>query len=385
MKFLKQTHTGHGQYFSALDELRREIEVLRYLTASYYTSSQEGSVLCRFNRLHEVIEDEEEDEIALILDFVGIDKNKAVGPIANYDENLYSFSLNPQVANLLLNSNPNSSPPSSSSKMPQSATNFMLNEEQMLYCMKELAEGLSFLHQHNVCHRDIKPENLLVKVSFPSPSLIQKPSLHIIYCDFGCAEYFDRKENPQALVSDTAGTVLYWAPECLDPGKFAKDIDVGLDLTEDNDYGVMLDDEEQKEEKQRDYDPLDFSGAGDSCDGKQKNRTYQYSGYSLDVWSLGITFYNLFYHSFPFPIRGVHTRGNSEEGGIMDQIQEICQTEPSFRLHPQFRNKLDSDGEDWRERGRGIILEIVEGMLQKEPAMRWSLDNVLDRLDSISI
>jgi serine/threonine protein kinase len=204
----------------------------------------------------------------------------------------------------------------------------------------------------------------------------------IVYCDFGCAEYFDKIENPQALVSDSTGTLLYWAPECLNPAKYAYDIDVGLDL-EDYDE-KKVDNGQNNKGNETDDDLLDFSNRDqDSSDKLVGKGGYQYSAYSLDIWSLGVTCYNLFYHSFPFPIRGGQTKNKGDEDpSIMDQIQEICNSEPSFRLHPEYRKHSNGD---WRDRGCGIIQEVLQGLLQKEPTMRWSLDNVFDRLESTGL
>jgi len=67
--------------------------------------------------------------------------------------------------------------------------------------MKQLLEGLSFIHEKNICHRDLKPDNLLMDE--------QK---NIKLCDFGSAKILDGKckKNIPHIVNK-----FYRAPELL--------------------------------------------------------------------------------------------------------------------------------------------------------------------------
>lgn len=37
-----------------------------------------------------------------------------------------------------------------------------LQEDEARKFFRQLIEGISYIHSHNICHRDIKPENLLL-------------------------------------------------------------------------------------------------------------------------------------------------------------------------------------------------------------------------------
>lgn len=67
--------------------------------------------------------------------------------------------------------------------------------------MKQLMEGLSYLHTHRVLHRDIKPQNLL----------IDKEG-HIKLTDFGLARCFSL---PTKSYTQEVITMWYRAPELL--------------------------------------------------------------------------------------------------------------------------------------------------------------------------
>ena len=40
--------------------------------------------------------------------------------------------------------------------------NGRLQEDEARKFFRQLIEGISYIHSHNICHRDIKPENLLL-------------------------------------------------------------------------------------------------------------------------------------------------------------------------------------------------------------------------------
>ncbi|KAH6837238.1 hypothetical protein C2S53_001062 [Perilla frutescens var. hirtella] len=70
---------------------------------------------------------------------------------------------------------------------------------EIRYLMKQLLEGVAFLHKQGVMHRDLKPANILIN---------SKAQLKI--CDFGCsAPLRDREYSPRV------GTRWYRAPELL--------------------------------------------------------------------------------------------------------------------------------------------------------------------------
>ncbi|GFP80288.1 cyclin-dependent kinase g-1 [Phtheirospermum japonicum] len=68
--------------------------------------------------------------------------------------------------------------------------------------MRELLEGVRFLHRSRVMHRDLKPSNVLVN---------SKGDLKI--CDFGMSRHFPTASDP--LCSPLVCTLWYRAPELL--------------------------------------------------------------------------------------------------------------------------------------------------------------------------
>lgn len=291
MKFLVSNHAGVGAMYSALDELYREIEVLRHLKQCGPAERCQMVTV-----LHDVIEDDEEDEIALILDY------SSSGSIASYDVLTRSWNIN-EIIN--------------------TAGKHSLSDEDMLYYIYQMAQAVDFLHRNQVAHRDLKPEHFL----------IQQGGKRLVLSDFGNAQKFEGSD----LVQDTKGTMIYWAPECIEPDRFSKDKDLGWDL--------------EKEES-----PNEVGQSG-------------FSAYLLDTWALGVCIYSLYYHTFPFAC--YDSFGPDAEIKIMETLQLICTSEPSFKLHPNFRG-------DQVLNAQGVVKDIITGLLTKTPYERWSVANCLD-------
>ncbi len=70
--------------------------------------------------------------------------------------------------------------------------------------MKQIAEGLNYLHKIDIVHRDIKPENILVSLSKD----MNIPTLKLT--DFGIAKFLEVDES---TMSTNVGTFPYKAPE----------------------------------------------------------------------------------------------------------------------------------------------------------------------------
>ncbi len=77
--------------------------------------------------------------------------------------------------------------------------------ESKLPIMRQVANGLSFLHDQSITHRDIKPRNILITGS-PDPDQCQAK-----ISDFGLAKFLN-PEDTSAMFSDV-GTLAYKAPE----------------------------------------------------------------------------------------------------------------------------------------------------------------------------
>ena len=196
--------------------------------------------------------------------------------------------------------------------------------------MRDLLRGLEAMHAAGVCHRDIKPENCLLKAA----GLLK-------IGDFGCAEHFPRESNPGAIVSHTAGTPAFWAPECICPATGGLDLGLdmdGLALGEAKDGGIGG--------KEDDGDDMNGDqGAGMSS---------QFSCYSADCWAAGALLYCLVYARPPF--------ASDEPLVLFDLIASApLHTEPHDNLFPG-------------------ALEVLRGLLDKDPTLRWTVADALAAL-----
>ena len=163
-------------YMTGLDRVAREIDIMSRLRHAHVL------------QLLEVIDDPEDDALALILEYM------PGGAVMQFraDEGCFVPAV--------------SSP------------------ERVISLLRDLLSGLVYMHASGVCHRDLKPENLLLDA---------RGSLKI--GDLGCAEHFPRESNPAALVSHTAGTPAFWPPECVCLAEGG--LDLGLDLDAKNGDG----------------------------------------------------------------------------------------------------------------------------------------------------
>lgn len=75
-----------------------------------------------------------------------------------------------------------------------------LSEKKTRYIMRQVFEGVDYIHSHSIVHRDLKPENILLDNSF-----------NVKITDFGFAKVLldDQK------LFDLCGTPGYLAPETL--------------------------------------------------------------------------------------------------------------------------------------------------------------------------
>ncbi|CAK6966724.1 calcium/calmodulin-dependent protein kinase kinase 1b [Scomber scombrus] len=74
-------------------------------------------------------------------------------------------------------------------------------EEQARFYFRDVILGIEYLHYHKIIHRDIKPSNLLLG-----------DDGHVKIADFGVSNEF---EGSDALLSSTAGTPAFMAPEMM--------------------------------------------------------------------------------------------------------------------------------------------------------------------------
>ncbi|GJQ75383.1 hypothetical protein Trydic_g23559 [Trypoxylus dichotomus] len=75
-----------------------------------------------------------------------------------------------------------------------------LSEKKTKYIMRQIFEGVQYIHNRGIVHRDLKPENILLD-----------DNLNVKITDFG----FAKKLNPGEVLNDLCGTPGYLAPETL--------------------------------------------------------------------------------------------------------------------------------------------------------------------------
>lgn len=202
--------------------------------------------LSPFVHIFEVIDDEEEEDIYLIEDFIDGGSICAFSSRFNYYIPCTSLAKNQQSFFMDFNI---SSKLDTGTVFKYQSTDVSFrkwdgfNRSDAMKIVLSFLEGLVYLHSKGIAHRDIKPENLLID---------HKGMVKI--ADFGCAEIHNIQQGRSAShgkssphsplimngdspdianlenmgrVSHTAGTPAFWAPECVRPS---------LDLSDDNNY-----------------------------------------------------------------------------------------------------------------------------------------------------
>ncbi|KAL7139557.1 hypothetical protein ABFS83_09G060700 [Erythranthe nasuta] len=82
---------------------------------------------------------------------------------------------------------------------------FIINPSEVKCLMKQLLEGVEFLHSNKLMHRDLKPGNILVNKD-------EKGMLNLKICDFGMCRSFGSRSG---LYTPSVGTSWYKSPEIL--------------------------------------------------------------------------------------------------------------------------------------------------------------------------
>ena len=78
----------------------------------------------------------------------------------------------------------------------------------MLKIIKDVLQALKYLHSERlIVHRDIKPQNILL-CRENDQQMVAK------LCDFGVSEMLS---SPDELLTKSAGTFHFFAPEACDP------------------------------------------------------------------------------------------------------------------------------------------------------------------------
>ncbi|KAK3527635.1 hypothetical protein QTP86_030466 [Hemibagrus guttatus] len=208
-----------------------------------------------------------------------------------------------------------------------------LSEEQARLYFRDIVLGIEYLHYQKIVHRDIKPSNLLLG-----------DDGHVKIADFGVSNQF---EGNDALLSSTAGTPAFMAPETLSDNRKS------------------------------------------------------FSGKALDVWAMGVTLYCFVFGKCPFideyilalhnkirskPVEFPETPAISED--LKNLILKMLDKNPDTRITiPQI--KLDpwvtQDGTDALplEEEHCTVVEVTEEEIQNSVKFVPSLSAVVfvKRLD----
>merc|ERR1711916_427118 len=88
------------------------------------------------------------------------------------------------------------------------------SEADAAWAIKQVVQGVDYLHSIGIAHRDLKPENLLVAGENED---------EIKICDFGLSKGF---EGTQGLLKTSCGTPDYVAPEVLRGDEYDKQVDL---------------------------------------------------------------------------------------------------------------------------------------------------------------
>ena len=78
--------------------------------------------------------------------------------------------------------------------------NYFIKDEESSIIIKNILEGLNYMHKMGIVHRDLKPENIM----FKKPNDLNS----LIICDFGISDKIN-------YYSEKCGTLIYMSPEMI--------------------------------------------------------------------------------------------------------------------------------------------------------------------------
>lgn len=200
-------------------------------------------------------------------------------------------------------------------------------EEQARFYFRDVVLGIEYLHYHKIIHRDIKPSNLLLGEDG-----------HVKIADFGVSNEF---EGTDALLSSTAGTPAFMAPE------------------------MMIENEQS------------------------------FNGRALDVWAMGVTLYCFVFGKCPFfdeyivdlhkkiktepvefpetPVICDHLKDLIEK--MLDKNPETRITIPKIKLHPWVTE--DGTNPLPLEEEHCMAVEVTDEEVQNSIKLITSLSTVI--------
>lgn len=118
--------------------------------------------------------------------------------------------------------------------------NYSLAEHQLAKLIKQIANGIKYLHEYGIVHRDLKPDNIMLS------DMSDEPKVKIM--DFGLSKIMGVNET----TDDGYGTLSFVAPEVLLRKPYNREIDIwsiGVIIYYSLTGILPFDDEEDDEEK----------------------------------------------------------------------------------------------------------------------------------------
>lgn len=174
--------------------------------------------------------------------------------------------------------------------------------------LRDVINGLEYLHKYKrIIHRDLKPSNLLIS-----------SDRTIKISDFGVSLILENNANDDKELGKTMGTPAFYAPELC---QFV------------NNRLLMFNE-------------------SDLAKSKIDNR--------IDIWSLGVILYCLFFHAFPF-------EGNNAFGlfkNIVNGELKFPRTRESSRVQVEDLEELE------------LLKDIIRKLLSKDPNNRPTLSDL---------
>ena len=163
-----KTHSGEGNFINALQDVSREIAIMKKLSHP------------NIIRLYEVIDDEEGDKLYMILDLA------PNGELLIWDDALMGFKVSTTLSKL---------PGTMCKNDPR-----LMEDKVVRRIMRDCIKGLDYLHENGIIHCDLKPQNILLG-----------EDMNAKISDFGVSNVV---ENNDILVQ-TVGTYHFLSPESL--------------------------------------------------------------------------------------------------------------------------------------------------------------------------
>ena len=168
--------------------------------------------------------------------------------------------------------------------------------------------------------------------------------------DFGCAVQFDPMKNPSGMISCTAGTPAFWAPESI-----SIDFSSGNPSEISNQSDTMVQDGNEDNEEVIAEDSTDTSP--------------NFSAYLADIWAAGVTLYCFLFGQHPF-------LPTTNDENIIALLEMIVQYEPSYAIpNSEAVTDINSDVVDF---SLDEVKSTLQNILLKDPTKRCTLDSIYD-------